>query len=198
MFPRKALSRRGLLFAAGSTAGAAAVSLPDPALSANAGAVFYNVAADPTRELGRPLGVDGGYGTRSQFETAARVPAPNPTPYTTWSFTPLASLIGNITPSGLHFERHHAGIPTIDPTKHSLVVHGLVSTPKSFTMEDIRRMPSVTHKHFIECSGNTHSEWSGAEGKNVQFTHGLLSTSEWTGVPFSTLARQVGLKPEGG
>jgi sulfane dehydrogenase subunit SoxC len=200
MFPKKALSRRGLLYAAGSTAGAAAVALPGRALAANAappGAALYDVAADPTKELGRPLGVEGGYGTRSQFETAVRAPAPNPTPYTTWSDTPLASLIGNITPSGLHFERHHAGVPTIDPAKHSVAVHGLVSTAKRFAMEDIKRMPSVTRKHFIECSGNTNSEWSGAKGKTVQFTHGLLSTSEWTGVPFSTFARQVGLKPNG-
>lgn len=200
MFPKKAVSRRGLLFAAGSTAGAAAVALPARAFAANAappGAVAYDVAADPTRELGRALGVDGGYGTRSQFENAVRAPAPNPTAYTTWSYTPLAALTGNLTPSGPHYERHHAGVPTIDPARHSLVVHGLVSTPKRFTMEDIKRMPSVTRKHFIECSGNTGSEWGGAKGKNVQFTHGLLSTSEWTGVAFSTFARQVGLKPEG-
>ncbi len=30
--------------------------------------------------------------------------------------------------------------------------------------------------------------------KTVQGTHGLLSTSEWTGVQFSTLAREIGLK----
>jgi sulfane dehydrogenase subunit SoxC len=200
MFPRQALSRRGLLFAAGSSAGAAAVGFAGGARAGGAappGAVLYDVASDTTREQGRPLGVDGGYGTRSQFETAVRAPAPNATLQTTWSFTPLASLIGNITPSGLHYERHHAGVPTIDPAKHSLVVHGLVATPKRFTMEDIKRMPSVTRKYFIECSGNTNTEWSGAKGKTVQFTHGLLSTSEWTGVFFSTFARQVGLKPEG-
>lgn len=200
MFPRQSLSRRGLLFAAGSSAGMAAAGFPGRALAAGAappGAVLYDVPADPTKEQGRALGVDGGYGTRSQFESAIRAPAPNPNPYTSWSYTPLASLIGNITPSGLHYERHHAGVPTIDPARHSLVVHGLVSTPKRFTMEDIKRMPSVTRKYFIECSGNTNSEWSGAKGKTVQFTHGLLSTSEWTGVPFSAFARLVGLKPEG-
>lgn len=61
-------------------------------------------------------------------------------------------------------------------------------------MDDIRRMPSVTRKHFIECSGNGLTEWKKPTLKNVQGTHGLLSTSEWTGVLFSTLAREVGLK----
>ena len=103
MFPRKSLSRRGLLFAAGSSAGVAVAGLSGQALAAGAapaGAVLYDVPPDPTKELGRPLGVDGGYGTRSQFETAIRAPAPNPNPNTSWSYTPLASLIGNLTPSG--------------------------------------------------------------------------------------------------
>jgi len=200
MFPRKPLSRRGLLFAAGSTAGAIAAGLPGRASAENTpppGAALYEVATDPTKEPGRAIGLDGGYGTRSQFETAVRIVPSGSNPYTTFSLTPLASLVGNITPSGLHYERHHAGVPTIDPARHSLVVHGLVETAKRFTMEDIKRMPSVTRKHFIECSGNTNSEWAGPKGKTVQFTHGLLSTSEWTGVHFSIFARQVGLKAEG-
>jgi sulfane dehydrogenase subunit SoxC len=195
MFPRKTLNRRGLLFAAGSTFGAiaqrASAKTPSPP-----GAVSYEAADDPTKEMGREIGRDGGYGTRSQFETAARLVPPGANSYTSFSLTPLASLDGNITPSGLHYERHHAGIPTIDPNLHSLGVHGLVENAKRFTMTDIRRMPSLTRKHFIECSGNTSSEWASAKGKTVQLTHGLLSTSEWTGVPFSVFARQVGLKPD--
>jgi sulfane dehydrogenase subunit SoxC len=113
---------------------------------------------------------------------------------TSWSFTPLAAMIGNLTPSGLHFERHHGGIPTIDPSRHLLYLHGLVDFAKKFTISELKNLPSITRKFFIECSGNTLGEWSKPTGKTVQFTHGLLSTSEWTGVPFSTLARAVGLK----
>jgi sulfane dehydrogenase subunit SoxC len=190
MFPRHAVSRRGLLFAAGSAA------LPVRAVAAEP-AGRYEVAADPTKEPGRAIGADGGYGARSQFETAVRLVPPGTNPYTGYSLTPLASLNGNLTPSGLHYERHHAGVPTIDPARHSLVVHGLVDQARRFTMADIRRMPSVTRRHFIECSGNTASEWPGPKGKTVQLTHGLLSTSEWTGVPFTVFARQVGLKVDG-
>ncbi len=42
---------------------------------------------------------------------------------------PLDRTLGNLTPSGLHFERHHGGIPTIDPAKHILYVHGMVDGP---------------------------------------------------------------------
>jgi sulfane dehydrogenase subunit SoxC len=202
MFPRAPKGRRALLFAAGSAAGAAAMAgLARPAgaapATAPAGAVLYDVPPDPTKVQGRPVGSDGGYGTRSQFETGIRQMYSAANPYTTGSLTPLADLVGNVTPSGLHYERHHNGVPTIDPAKHSLVVHGLVDTPKRFSMADIKRLPAVTRRHFIECSGNTFPEWTGPTGKTVQITHGLLSTSEWTGVSFSVFAREVGLKPEG-
>ncbi len=198
MFPRTGQSRRKLLWATGGSLaalpllGRSAAATP----SAPPGAVHYDVSPDPTREQGRPIGEDGGYGTRSQFETAVRQPASNPNRYTTWSLTPLAALLGNLTPSGLHYERHHSGIPTIDPARHSLGVHGLVSNAKRFSMADLHRMPSLTRRHFIECSGNTGSEYNGSIAPTVQLSHGLLSTSDWTGVPFSVVAAQVGIDPE--
>jgi sulfane dehydrogenase subunit SoxC len=198
MFPtRVPASRRAFLFAAGSTTGAAAAAaLGRSALAQQAppGAQHFDVPADPTKEQGRPVAGDGGYGSRSQFETEVRVRFPTANEYTSWSFTPLQKMVGNLTASGLHFERHHGGIPTIDPSKHLLVVHGMVDTSKKFTLADLKRFPSVTRRHFIECSGNGLTEWNKPTLKTVQGTHGLLSTSEWTGVPFATIAREVGLK----
>ncbi|MGU3340977.1 sulfite dehydrogenase [Methylobacterium mesophilicum] len=198
MFATRGADRRRFLFAAGS--GIAAALSAGRALADNGaptGARHFDVPDDPTKEQGRAVAADGGYGSRSQFEKAVRVRYPTPNENTSWSLTPLAALVGNITPSGLHFERHHGGIPTIDPDRHSLVVHGLVGTPKRFSVDDLKRLPSVTRKHFIECSGNGLTEWKKPTLKTVQGTHGLLSTSEWTGVLFSTLAREVGLQ-EGG
>src|SRR5581483_11182894 len=198
MFPsRVPTDRRKFLFAAGSSAGAAAAALLTGAAMAQqapAGAKHFDVPPDPTREQGRPVAADGGYGTRSQFETEVRVRFPTPNENTSWSFTPLDKMLGNLTPSGLHFERHHGGIPTIDPSRHMLYVHGMVDGPRKYTMADLKRFPSVTRKYFIECSGNGLTEWNKPTLKTVQGTHGLLSTSEWTGVQFSTIAREVGLK----
>jgi len=198
MFPTRS-SRRNFLFAAGSTAGAAAALLAGPAAAQKAppGAQHFDVPADPTKVPGRPVAGDGGYGSRSQFETEVRVRYPTPNENTSWSLTPLDKMVGNLTASGLHFERHHNGIPTIDPAKHIVVVHGLVDKPLKFTMADLKRFPSVTRRHFIECSGNSLTEWKKPTMKTVQGTHGLLSTSEWTGVLFSTIAREVGLKDGG-
>jgi len=209
LFPTRATRRRAVLAVAGAAAGAAGLrtaraALPPgevtltgemtPSGPVPAGAEAFPVPADPTRVLGRPTGADGGYGTRSQFETARRVLGPYPNRYTTWTFTPLANQIGNLTASALHYERHHAGIPTIDPARHGLVVHGVVGQAMRFSMADLHRMASVTRRHFIECSGNTGSEYGKTPERNVQSSHGLLSTSEWTGVPFSAIARRVGLR----
>ena len=193
MFPRSPASRRKFLFAAGSAASLAG-STAALAQKAPPGAVYFDAPADPTKELGRAVAADGGYGSRSQFETEVRTRFPTANEYTSWSFTPLDKMVGNLTASGLHFERHHGGIPTIDPANHSLVVHGMVGSPKKFSMADLKRFPSVTRKHFIECSGNGLTEWNKPTLKTVQGTHGLLSTSEWTGVQFATIAREVGLK----
>jgi sulfane dehydrogenase subunit SoxC len=200
MFPTRApTNRRTFLFAAGSTAGAAVLATPGRAADPKAppGAEYFEVPPDSTKQLGRPVAGDSGYGSRSQFETEVRWRFPTANEYTSWSMTPLDKMLGNLTASGLHFERHHGGIPTIDPAKHVLFVHGMVDQAKQFTVADLKRFPPVTHKYFIECSGNGLTEWNKPTLKTVQGTHGLLSTSEWTRVQFATLAREVGLKDGG-
>jgi sulfane dehydrogenase subunit SoxC len=106
--------------------------------------------------------------------------------------TPLQDLHGIITPNGLHYERHHAGVPAIDPEAHRLLIHGLVDRPLIFTMDDIVRFPSVSRIHFLECSGNTPEYHDTKPNWTPQDTHGLLSCCEWTGVLLSTLLAEVG------
>lgn len=189
---RPQVDRRQLLrgSVAALAGGGALVAASNAALADTAGARKWPVPSDPTKEQGRMMGEDRGYGLRSQFETETRWWAKT----RTTSYTPLAKQQGIITPSGLHFERHHAGIPEIDPAKHSLVIHGHVQRPMKYTVEDIKRFPSISRIHFIECAGSTGSQFSKIGAKDVQRTHGLLSTSEWTGVSVSTLLKQVGLK----
>ncbi len=124
---------------------------------------------------------------------APRKPGLTRTPQSSVSFTPLASLFGIITPSGLHFERHHAGMPDVDPHQHRLMIHGLVANPRIYTMDDVVRFPSVSRIHFIECGANTGMEWGNVAVPTVQYSHGMLSCSEWTGVLLSTLLDEVGI-----
>src|SRR5262249_52342565 len=71
-----------------------------------------------------------------------------------------------------------------------LMIHGAVDRALTFTMDDLKRLPSVTRMHFVECAGNRHNRRS----KNVQESHGMTSCAEWTGVLLSTLLKEAGLK----
>jgi len=136
------------------------------------------------------------YGAPSPFEAGVirRARARGRIPTAASSTTPLQDLHGIITPNGLHFERHHAGVPTIDPAQHRLLLHGLVDRPLIFAMDDLMRFPSVTRVHFLECSGNG-SYAALPASATAQDTHGLISCSEWTGVPLATVLAEAGLRP---
>lgn len=176
------ISRRKLLLGGAATAAVVLVkssfgkmvqtSLPESSF----------LSADPTKVLG-PF--PGEIGTRSEFEALAKKAT------VTSSRTPLQSLYGTITPSDLHFERHHAGVPAIDPGKYELLIHGMVDKPMVFSLHDLKRFPSVTRIAFLECSGNFRT---GKVEMSPQDICGLTSQSEWTGVMLSTLLREVGIE----
>jgi sulfane dehydrogenase subunit SoxC len=60
-------------------------------------------------------------------------------------------------------------------------------------MDEIRRLPSVSRFHFIECGANTAVDWGNVAVPTVQYTHGMLSCSEFTGVPLITLLELAGV-----
>jgi sulfane dehydrogenase subunit SoxC len=144
--------------------------------------------------LGQPVGARG-YGQPSVHEkNLQRRQSPGLTrvSQSSVSFTPLQGLFGIVTPSGLHFERHHQGWWDIDPAQHRLMVMGLVREPKVYTMDDLMRLPSVSRIHFLECGANTGMEWGNVAVPTVQYTHGMLGCAEYTGVRLSTLLDDVG------
>jgi sulfane dehydrogenase subunit SoxC len=131
------------------------------------------------------------YGRRSRFETDVREN------YAPEGHTPLQEQMGIITPSSLHYVVSHGyDPPDIDPREHRLLIHGLVDRPLTFTLDELKRLPSVSRIHFIECAGNTSPvEWPTA--KLMQHTHGWTSCSVWTGVPLSLLLKEAGLQKQG-
>ncbi|WP_245334129.1 molybdopterin-dependent oxidoreductase, partial [Bradyrhizobium guangdongense] len=150
-----------------------------------------SLADVPDRGPGADLGA---HSERSRFVKLDRIPEATPGKRNVDpsdainSKTPHQKLVGNITPTDLHYERSHSGVPDIDPAQHRLLIHGLVEKPLVFSVEDLKRMPSVTRVVFIECTGNGWENWKKADPDlTVQNTHGLVSTNEWTGVPLRFL-----------
>ena len=185
-------SRRGFLKRA--VAGGAALAAGGRAAAQDDANLPPNVPPW-TRSLGAPV-LASPYGVPSRHEASVRrreSPGLTRTPHSSVAFTPLQSLFGIITPSGVHFERHHAGMPDVDPHQHRLIVHGMVREPRIYTMEDILRFPSVSRVHFIECGANTGMEWANVAVPTVQYSHGMIGCSEWTGVLLSTLLGEAGV-----
>src|ERR1700747_3046149 len=140
-----------------------------------------------------------GYGQPSPFESkVVKVFPPPPNPAGVGSSrTPLHMLAGKGTPSGLHFERSHSGIPAIDPAQHRLLIHGLVKRPLVFTVEALSRYPMVSRINFLECGGNSTPLFSNEPAQaTVQQIHGFCSCSDWTGVPLAVLLDEAGVDPK--
>jgi len=124
------------------------------------------------------------------------ISADGSTPGNGVSWTPLHQLEGMITPNGLHFERHHNGVPEVDPATWKLTVFGQVAKPLVFDLNALHRYPMTSRIAFIECGGNSNSMWHPQPAQApAGYQHGLVSCSEWTGVPLSMLLREAGLKP---
>jgi len=170
---------------------------------AGVGAAASNqvVAADTVtaamRTPGRPMSL---YGMPSPHEAdVQRIIAaayPEVSPGTGSSRTPLHLLDGTITPAGLHFERHHNGVPDIDASTHRLLIHGLVTQALEFSIDDLMRYPRTSRIAFIECAGNSGGNGSAQPPQtSAGAIHGLLSCSEWTGVKLGFLLDEAGIDP---
>jgi sulfane dehydrogenase subunit SoxC len=196
--PRPESPRRRRFIARGAVASLAAASgaaaLPGTAQAATSDNLPPNTP-QWMREPGAGF-LNPAYGLPSPFEkTVLRKLPDQPSPFPTATRTPLQSLFGSTTPNGLFFERHHAGVPAIDPAQHRLMVHGLVERPLLLSMKDLLRFPAVSRSHFIECSGNSMAEFKAPGKGSVQDIHGLLSGAEWTGVRLADVLGEAGLLP---
>ena len=185
-------SRSRRKFLGSTVALGAATTLPNAARAQDAAEPLQ--APPWSKTPGAPTGTRL-YGQPSEFEkNVERVLRATEKQYlSSSSKTPLQELDGIITPNGLFYERHHGGVPNIDPAKHRLLVHGLVEKELLFTVEDLRRFPSVSRIHFLECSGNPAYDVYGATAAEA---NGLVSCAEWTGVPVKTVLQEAGLRPQ--
>ncbi len=204
--PRREIGRRALLRAGALAAGAglagigigasAAALAPAQDAASQAGAESIGEAAPPWMKTpGRSFSA---YGTPSHWEDKVRRAVPPDTAVRLGvgaSRTPLERLAGTITPNGLHFERHHNGIPDIDPARHELVIHGLVRQPLAFTRETLLRYPLESQIYFVECAGNS-GTFSQPQPQQAAAgaLNGLVSCSEWTGVRLGTLLDEAGIQ----
>jgi sulfane dehydrogenase subunit SoxC len=192
---RRSFIARG---AASLAAAGSAAALPGAAQAAASDKLPPNLPPHVPQWMREPGAgfLNPAYGMPSPFEKGVLRKLPDqPAAFPTATRTPLQSLFGSITPNGLFFERHHGGVPAIDPAQHRLMLHGLVERPLLLGMKDLLRFPAVSRTHFIECSGNGSAEFKAPGKGSVQDIHGLLSGAEWTGVRLADLMAEAGVLP---
>jgi sulfane dehydrogenase subunit SoxC len=182
LLDRRLFLKRGLVF---SVAGAVAPQ-----------ALAQNAAAERSEWMTRPGKPFSNYGQPSEHENQTiRWTMGNPAaPGNGVSWTPLHDLEGIVTPSGLHFERHHNGVPQIDPQQHRLLIHGLAQKPLLFSVADLLRYPLRSLFGFVECGGNSNAGWRSEPVQTAAgYFHGMASCSEWTGVPLNLVLNEAGI-----
>lgn len=189
------LNRRMLLTSSAAAAGAMTVGGLSPS-AADAAALgvpsWMQTPGSPFRNYGMPSAHE------EAVQRGILQPYGDLAPGAGVSMTPLHQLNGTITPNGLHFERHHNGVPDIDPASHKLLLHGLVSRNLTFELNDLLRYPMTSRLCFIECSGNSFfNAFAEPQQMPCGMIHGLVSCSEWTGVSLAVLLDEAGVDPTG-
>lgn len=189
------LSRRHLLkrAVAGMGAVAAGFALPRSAAAEADIPEWATIAGERARGYGMPAEAE------ASVQRAIIEPWKDVAPAFSLSGTPHHRLRGTITPSGLHFEVHHGGRPDVDPARHRLMIHGLVDRPLKFDLDALERYPMITATHFLECAGNSlfNAIVPDPMQAGCDMLHGLLSNTEWSGIPLSVLMDEAGVQPEG-
>jgi sulfane dehydrogenase subunit SoxC len=181
---RRVLLQRGLVLAT-ATASAAAHAA-DAVVPGDPSPPWMHVPGQPFSIYGQP--------SPHERNIIRRIAGNRLLPGNGISMTPLEDLEGIVTPNGLHFERHHNGVPQIDPAQHRLLIHGLVRQPLMFDVERLLRYPMRSQLLFLECGGNSNAGWHPEPiQRSLGSFHGLISCSEWTGVPLALLLEEAGV-----
>ena len=181
----ESIHRRTMLKAVAAGIGAAAVAPVSG--EALAGQLMDETAGDGARRLVSELG------ERSPYEKPRRVvrrrqPSAN-------SRSPIQEFDGIITPADLHYERHHVGVPIVDPDKYTLTIDGMVERPTTYKLSELKQFIPESHFYYVECGSNGGSAFARIkEDQTPQDIDGRSSTSEWTGVPLSALLQLAGVK----
>lgn len=197
LLDRRLFLQQGLRFSAITVAGSSSIQLSAANAAESAAPEMDDQGRLPwMNKPGLPF-TNYGQPSPHEKEVVRWISANTQVPGNGISWSPLQDLEGMITPNGLHFERHHNGIPEIDPAQHRLIIHGLVDQPLQFSIADLLRYPMQSRICFVECGGNSNAGWNKQPIQTaVGWFHGLASCSEWSGVPLRLLLEEAGIQSQ--
>ncbi|MEV4351306.1 sulfite oxidase [Actinoplanes sp. NPDC049596] len=197
----RGFSRRTLFALAGAVGAAGLAGAAAPAsAAASAGSRAAGSAAPPA------AGSAAGSGGAGAALAAGPIVKPLPPSLFTVFGTNAETRWSALKDAGYHvpvdrfFVRNHTSTPLLDSATWSLEVFGagLRGGPRTFTLADLRRLPSVTRSVTIECAGNGRGYFASQQGQTVSGTAwglGAVGVGRWRGVRLSTVLRQAGIGP---
>ena len=107
--------------------------------------------------------------------------------------TLLESLRYDLTPVGLHYLLIHFDVPFVaSDADWSLSIGGLVETPLTLSLEDLKRRPEHTLRVTMECAGNGRAGVS-PRAQSQPWHHEGVGTADWTGTPLKPILEEAGL-----
>lgn len=114
-------------------------------------------------------------------------PEPNPVPDVIVRQLEWEQLDQWTTPTDQFFVIKHFNEPQLTEADWSLALSGLVNTPMTLSLADIKARPREEVTFTIECSGNT----------GLPFFHGGVGNATWAGTPLAPLLEEAGIMEEG-
>ena len=99
----------------------------------------------------------------------------NPAPYN--AEAPPQALVGDLTPTELHYVRSNFALPAHDGT---LEIGGAVGHPTTLTLDDLRALPAHDHAVTLECAGNGRLDMKPLPTGEPWGDY-AVSTARWTG-----------------
>jgi DMSO/TMAO reductase YedYZ molybdopterin-dependent catalytic subunit/mono/diheme cytochrome c family protein len=106
---------------------------------------------------------------------------------------PLSGFSDYITPIEHFFVRTHVYEPKVDIASWRLKVDGVVGTPLTLTIDDIRKMPSVELIAVTECAGNGRGFYEPTV-PGLQWTNGSVGNGRWRGVRLADVLKRAGVQ----
>jgi DMSO/TMAO reductase YedYZ molybdopterin-dependent catalytic subunit len=110
-------------------------------------------------------------------------PDPNPFPDALKSLLKWEELDSWITPNDEFFSIQHFPDVQVDPSTWRLSVDGLVASPMSLSLEEIKARPRQEVVFTIECSGN----------HGFPFNIGAIGNAQWAGTPLAAVLEEAGV-----
>lgn len=96
---------------------------------------------------------------------------------------PFAELSSWLTPTAQFFVRSHFGVPQIAASPWTITVRGAVERPRTFTLEELMKLPAQEQVVTLECAGNP-------------VGYGGVSNARWTGARLSALLAACGARAD--